>query len=402
VPGLELLAAAGSLLDDAVEVRRRLHRRPELGLELPETQAVVLEALDGLPLTTTVGASTSSVTAVLEGDRPGPTILLRADMDALPLQEDTGLDFASEVDGAMHACGHDAHTAMLLAAARLLSERRGDLAGRVLFMFQPGEEGFHGARYMLEEGLLDLAGGVRPTAAFAIHQTPNAPSGVVACRGGALLASADVFEVTVTGRGGHASMPHLALDPVPVACEIVVAIQTAVTRQIDAFDPAVVTVAKIRAGTTNNVIPETATVLGTIRTVSAKTRDRVQKILQRLAEGIADAHGGSASVTFDRGYPVTVNDDAWAATALSVAGEIVGPELAVVSPAPVMGAEDFSYVLEEVPGAMVFLGTDPGTGGRAAPNHSNRMVIDEGAMATGIALYAGMALHHLRDAPDDR
>jgi amidohydrolase len=165
------------------------------------------------------------------------------------------------------------------------------------------------------------------------------------------------------------------------------------------FDPAVVTVGKIRAGTTNNVIPESATILGTIRTVSPKTRERVQEMLQRLAEGIADAHGGSAAVTFDRGYPVTVNHDDWATTALAVAGAVLGDDLAVRMPAPVMGAEDFSYVLEEVPGAMVFLGTDPKLGGPAAPNHSNRMLVDESAMASGIAVYAGMALHHLQDAP---
>ena len=397
---MTLLEDAGLLLEEAVDLRRRLHRKPELGLELPETQAAVLEALDGLPLTADVGSSTSSVVAVLEGDREGPTILLRGDMDALPLHEDTGLDFASTVDGAMHACGHDAHTAMLVGAARLLADRRADLAGRVLFMFQPGEEGFHGARFMLEEGLLDAAGGVRPTAAFAIHQTPNAPPGMVTCKGGALLASADVFSIDVVGRGGHASMPHLALDPVPVACEIVVAIQTAVTRQIDAFDPAVVTVGKIRAGTTNNVIPETASVLGTIRTVSTKTRERVQEILERLATGIAEAHGGAATVSFDRGYPVTVNHDPWADTALAVAADVLGHDMALRMPAPVMGAEDFSYVLEEVPGAMVFLGTNPGGSGPAAPNHSNRMVIDESAMAAGIAMYAGMALHHLSGEAD--
>ena len=397
---MSLLEDAGALLDDAVDLRRRLHMKPELGLELPETQAAVLDALDGLPLDVSVGSSTSSVVAVLEGETDGPTILLRGDMDALPMPEDTGLEYASRVDGAMHACGHDAHTAMLVGAARLLSDMRGSLAGRVLFMFQPGEEGFHGARYMLEDGLLDAAGGVRPTAAFAIHQTPNAPSGMVTCKAGPLLASSDVFTIVVTGRGGHASMPHLALDPVPVACEIVTALNTAVTRQIDAFDPAVVTVAKIRAGTTSNVIPETAQIIGTIRAVSAKTRDKVGQVLEQLATGIAAAHGGSASVDLERGYPVTVNHDPWADAALSVAADVLGGDMSLRMPAPVMGAEDFSYVLEEVPGAMVFLGTNPNGHGPAAPNHSNRMVLDERAMASGIAVYAGMAMHHLSGEAD--
>jgi amidohydrolase len=389
----DLLAAGGALLDDAIDLRRRLHRQPELGLDLPKTQAAILESLDGLPLSIETGRSTSSVVATLDGDRSGPTILLRGDMDALPMPEDTDLDFKSEVDGAMHACGHDTHVAMLAGAAHLLADRRADIAGRVVFMFQPGEEGHGGAKVMLDEGLLD--GDRRPTAAFAIHQTPNMPSGLVAGKGGAQLASADTLEITITAQGGHASMPHLACDPIPVACEIALSIHTMITRTVDAFDPAVVTIAKIRSGTTSNVIPETAYLLGTIRCVSERTRHRVHDNLRRLADGIAAAHGATAEVTIGDGYPVTVNDDGWADTSLIVAERVLGEGKALRMPQPVMGAEDFSYVLNEVPGAMVFLGTSPGPG-HAAPNHSNRMVLDESAMASGIALYAGMALHHCR------
>ena len=387
----DLLSAGGALLDDAIALRRRLHRHPELGLELPKTQEAILESLDGLPLTVATGTSTTSVVATLDGDRDGPTILLRGDMDALPMPEDTGLDYASEVDGAMHACGHDTHVAMLAGAAHLLADRRQELAGRVVFMFQPGEEGFGGAKYMLDEGL--LTGDRPPSAAFAIHQTPNMPSGLVAGKGGAQLASSDTLEVTIRGAGGHASMAHLACDPVPIACEIVTAIQSMITRTVDVFDPAVVTVAKIRAGTTSNVIPETAYLLGTIRAVSERTRHKVLDNLRRLAEGVAAAHGATAEVTIGEGYPVTVNDDAWAARSVAVAERTLGKGKAIEMPAPVMGAEDFSYVLNEVPGAMVFLGTSPGHA-HAAPNHSNRMVLDESAMASGIALYAAMALEH--------
>jgi hippurate hydrolase len=391
-PGLtELLDAAGELLDETVELRRRLHRHPELGLELPKTQEAVLDALDGLPLSITTGTSTTSVVATLDGDRDGPTILLRGDMDALPMPEDTGLEYASTVDGTMHACGHDAHTAMLVGAAKLLTARRADLAGRVVFMFQPGEEGFAGARYMLEEGLLDA----QPSAAFAIHQTPNLPSGMVAAKGGPMMASSDVLEITITAQGGHASMPHLAVDPVPIACEIVTAIHAMVTRGIDVFDPAVVTIGKISAGTTSNVIPESAYLLGTVRAVSERTRRSVWDKLRRLADGIASAHGASAECVITEGYPVTVNHDDWVDTSLAVADRTLGEGKSIKMPAPVMGAEDFSYVLQSVPGAMVFLGTDPGRG-HAAPNHSNRMVIDETAMASGVALYAGMALEHCR------
>jgi hippurate hydrolase len=384
--------AADAQMDEAISLRRRLHRRPELGLLLPETQEAVVTALAGLDLSITTGSATTSVVAVLEGEHPGPTLLLRADMDALPMHEDTGLDFSSEVGDAMHACGHDAHVAMLVGAARVLADRRGELAGRIAFAFQPGEEGHHGARVMLEEGLLD--GDAAPSAAFAIHITPTIPSGWIATRPGAFMASADVLRITVRGRGGHASMPHQALDPIPVACEIVGAIQAMVTRTVDAFDPAVVTIAKIEAGTTSNVIPERAELTGTIRAVSDRTRAQVLDGLRRLAEGIAGAHGADADVVVEEGYPVTVNDGDFAAFAEEVAQEVVGADSTVRMPSPVMGAEDFSYMLQRVPGAMVFLGASPGPG-PAAPNHSNLMVLDEGAMAAGIAMHAAVALRHL-------
>src|SRR5690606_34002776 len=347
---------------------------------------------------------TTSVVAVLDGDEPGPTILLRGDMDALPMPEDTGLDFRSRVDGAMHACGHDAHTAMLAGAARLLAGRRGQLRGRVAFMFQPGEEGDGGALHMLEEGLLEtVSEGAEPVSmAFAIHQSPSIPSGLIACKGRSIMASADEFAITVRGRGGHASMPHQAGDPIPVAAEIITAIQGMVTRRVDAFDPAVVTVTKLRAGTTTNVIPETATMWGTIRAVSARTRESVMADLERVATGVAAAHGASAELELlPNGYPVTVNDEGAARFALAIAAELLGAAQAVELPQPVMGAEDWSYVLEQVPGAMAFLGTRPPGVSPAdvAPNHSNRMVLDEGAMAAGVATYAGVALRWLAQRP---
>jgi amidohydrolase len=386
-----LIEDAERELDRAVALRRRLHAHPELGLDLPRTQEAVLEELDGLSLDVSVGTTTTSVTAVLDGSRPGPTTLLRGDMDALPMPEDTGLAFGSKVDGVMHACGHDAHVAMLVGAARLLTARRHQLAGRVVFMFQPGEEGFAGARLMLDEGLLERAGPV--DRAFAIHITPILPTGMVATKTGTLMASADAFVATITGRGGHASMPHDAVDPVPVACEIVTALQAMTTRRLPAFDPAVVTVAAIRAGTTNNVIPERAILEGTVRAVSESSRAIALEGVRRVVEHVSAAHlcTGEVRALLD-GYPVTINDAAAAERSLRVAGALLGAERAVRMPTPFMGAEDWSFVLQQVPGSMAFLGAAPPGVDQPAPNHSNRMVIDEPAMSTGMALYAAMAL----------
>ena len=392
----EILDDARHIQDEVIELRRRIHRHPELGLTLPRTQAAVLEAIDGLGLDVRLGQRTTSVIARLRGARPGPTILLRGDMDGLPLREDTGLPFASEVDGAMHACGHDSHVAMLVGAARLLARRRDALAGSVLFMFQPGEEGYHGARVMIEEGLLD--GDAAPTGAFALHVTHRLPAGAIATRPGPLLASGDTIQITVQGKGGHASAPHDCLDPIPIACEIVQAFQTMVTRRVNAFDPAVVTIAKIEAGTTRNVIPETAHLLGTVRTVSEATRERVLEGIRRVAEGIASAHDAEATVQLTRGYPVTVNDADFAGFVLDTARELLGPDRTHVGSHPTMGSEDFSYVLQRVRGAMANLGTRPDDG-PAYPNHSNRMLLNESALANGIAMHVAVATRFLDKAP---
>ena len=399
-PTVDLLAAAEAIQDDIVAIRRRIHRRPEVGLDLPQTQGVVLEEPAKLGIEGRRGTALSSVVAVIEGGGPGRTVLLRGDMDALPLHEDTGLDFASEVDEAMHACGHDTHVAMLLGAARLLQERRADLPGRVILMFQPGEEGLGGAKAMIEEGMLDAAvadGGERPTGALAIHISTRYPTGEVHLKPGPEMAATDVIRITVRGRGGHASAPHTALDPIVVAAEIVLALQAMVTRRIDVFDPAVVTIAQITAGTTNNIIPESVFLFGTIRSVSESTRAEVRAGVRRVAEGIAAAHGAIAEVDLDPGYPVTVNDDAFAAFVSDTARSLIGGDRVHELAAPVMGAEDFSYVLHEVPGAMAFLGArpadvDPAT---APQNHSNLVVFDESPMAVGVALYAAVAIRHL-------
>lgn len=390
------LKSSQALHAETIELRRAIHREPELGLKTPKTLAKVKAALAGLPLEFRTGPSTTGLVAILEGARPGRTVLLRGDMDALPMPEDTNVDFRSTVDGAMHACGHDAHTAMLATAAKVLCAQRERIAGRVMFMFQPGEEGFHGAKFMMEDGLLDNPA---PDAAFAIHIAPNAPAGILSSKPGPLLASADVVEIEVRGRGGHASMPHHALDPIPVACEIVTALQTLVTRQIDAFDPVVVTIAQIQAGSTNNVIPETARLTGTIRSVSEASRAQIHAGVVRIAENIARAHGAEAVTVITRGFPVTVCDPRAVLLAERAITNLFGAASWQTMQKPIMGAEDFSYVLQRVPGAMMMLGVCPDGQDwhTACPCHSNKMMLNESVLARGVAAHCTVAEHFLAE-----
>ena len=390
--------------DDAVamaaeltKLRRAIHAEPEIGLDLPRTQRKVLDALDGLPLEITLGEGLSSVTAVLRGGRPGETVLLRGDMDALPVTERANVPYASTIDGAMHACGHDLHTAMLAGAARLLSARRAELAGNVIFMFQPGEEGPGGARIMVGEGVLDAAGD-RPAAAYALHVASGLlPLGLLASRAGTVMAAADTLHVTVHGRGGHGSQPHRAADPVPAACEIVLALQSMVTRQFDVFDPIVVTVGTFHAGTADNVIPDDAQFVATIRSFSPEARAAVQAAAPRLARDIASAHGLTATAEFRDGYPVTVNDAEELAFAEQTVADVLGDGRYVAAPDPLTGSEDFSYVLEQVPGAFLMLGAcSPASDPFSAPfNHSAEAVFDDDVLPDGTALYAELALRRL-------
>jgi hippurate hydrolase len=351
----------------------------------------VLDSLKGLDVQIDKGKQTSGLIVTLKGPTQGRTVLLRGDMDALPMPEDTELPFASKVAGRMHACGHDSHTAMLAGAVKLLHANRDRLGGTVKFMFQPGEEGHFGALRMIEDGLIDKH--PRPDGAFAIHITPNVPTGIFTAKAGPFMASTDEVRIKVTGRGGHASAPHLALDPIPIACEIVIALQNFVTRRIDAFDPVVLTIAKIEGGTTVNVVPEAVHLLGTLRAVSEGARARAKEGILRVAQKIAEAHGATAEVTLKEGYRVTVNDGRMVSLSADVARSLFGEHGFAPMPSPVMGAEDWSYVLEKIPGCMVFLGVAPeGCSHKtAAPCHSNRMMLDENAMAHGIAMYAAVA-----------
>jgi amidohydrolase len=396
----EVLDEAQAIAGELVQLRQAIHREPEIGLSLPVTQKKVLAALDGLPLEVSTGRALNSVTAVLRGGRPGGSprsVLLRADMDALPVTERADLPCTSLIDGVMHACGHDLHTAMLAGAARLLSARQAELAGDVIFMFQPGEEYGGGAALMISEGVLDAAG-PRPVAAYGLHVVSSMlPLGLCATRAGTLMAASDTLEVTVRGRGGHGSRPHAAADPVPAACEIVTALQALATRRFDVFDPVVITVGSFHAGTAANVIPDEARFEATVRSFSPGVRATVREAAASIARGIASAHGLQAEARLVDGYPVTANDAGEAAFAERTVTDVLGGDRFVPMRDPITGSEDFSYVLEQVPGAFLFLGACPPDGDPvSAPfNHSADAVFDDAVLGDGAALLAELALRRL-------
>lgn len=388
-----LRTEAMALQGELVRVRREIHRRPEVGLALPRTQRTVLDAIDGLGLEISLGKSLSSVTAVLRGARRGRAVLLRADMDALPGTEESGLDYASEVRDAMHACGHDLHTAMLIGAARLLAAQRNALAGDVVFMFQSGEEGCDGAARMIDEGVLTAAG-QQVGAAYGMHvQSHGLPRGVFGSRPGTLMAGVDGLAVTVRGAGGHGSMPHLARDPVAVAAELVTSLHTLVTRRFDVFDPVVITVGSFHGGTRSNTIPDTAHFEATVRTFSEPNRQRVRTEAIRLCTGLAQAHGLTAEVAYTPGYPVTVNDPERYEFASRVVSGVFGADRFVQLGRPVSASEDFSRVLERAPGCYLILGASAADDPASAPtNHSPRAVFDDSVLADGALAAAHLAI----------
>ncbi|HLS32695.1 MAG TPA: M20 family metallopeptidase, partial [Brevibacterium sp.] len=393
----DLVAEGRTLLPALQEFRRDLHAHPEVGLDLPRTQEKVLAALEGLPLEITTGTETTSVVAVLRGTGPGrpaegaQAVLLRGDMDALSIEERTDEPFKS-VNGSIHACGHDLHTAGLVGAARLLSARREELDGDVVFMFQPGEEGFDGASVMIREGVLDAAG-VRVSAAYGVHVLVR-ENGVIATKPGTLQAGSNVLTVTVHGQGGHGSQPHNALDPVPAIGEMIGALQTMVTRSFDVFDPVVMSITRLSAGDMVNVIPASASLGATVRTLSDESVTRFREHATRVADGIAAAHSCTAEVVFEEQYPVTVNDPdetAWVAGEVST---LLGEDRMRIVDDPIMPSEDFSYVLREVPGTYMMLGArrDDVPQEEQSDNHSPFVVFDDSVLGDQAALLAHLAL----------
>lgn len=394
-PAPDFRTEAQSLQGDLVTLRRTLHQNPELGYQLPFTQKTVLDELAGLGLEITTGESLTSVVAVLKGGRPGPAVLLRGDMDALPVVEDTGLDFAS-TNGNMHACGHDMHTAGLVGAARLLAAHRDELPGSIIFMFQPAEEVDGGAQPMIDEGLLDAAG-VPVVAAYGIHVEAD-ERGRFSTKGGPLMAGFADLYLTVHGAGGHSSQPQATRDPVPAVAEIALALNTMTTRSFDIFDPVVVSVTQLEGSQASNIIPDTAKLVASIRFLSPNSIALLQERVPEIAENIARAHRCTAEVDFQVGFPVTMNNPAETRTAIDRLGEVFGSDRVQEMEVPRMGSEDFSFVLEKVPGTFVFLGATPeGIDPNAETNHSPRVQFDDGLLGDQAAALAHLAFARLLD-----
>ncbi|RVU20875.1 amidohydrolase [Streptomyces antnestii] len=388
---------AEALAPELTALRHALHREPEIGLELPLTQGKVLAALAGLPLEITTGKALGSVVAVLRGGRPGPAVLLRGDMDALPLQELADVPYKSRIDGVMHACGHDQHVAILVGAARLLCEWQADLPGTVVFMFQPGEESYDGARYMIDEGLLDAAG--QPlVGAYSVHVSSNGPEcGTFSGRVGTQTAGNAELKVTVRGKGGHGSTPHTAADPVPVAAEMVLALQNLVTRTTSVFDPVVLTVGLFQAGTKLNIIPGTAEFEATVRSTSPEAMADFLPRAVRLVQGIAGGWGMAADVDAHEVYPAMIAAQEAVELGREVVNDLYGDARWVYSEHPIMASEDFSRVTAVVPGVQLGLSARPaGTDEATAPfNHSAYAVFDDAALPRGAAVLAEMAVRRL-------
>ncbi|TSI15590.1 M20 family metallopeptidase, partial [Brevibacterium aurantiacum] len=384
---------AQDLLGDLVRLRRTLHANPELGYQLPFTQKTVLDEIADLGLDISTGESLTSIVAVLKGGRPGPAVLLRGDMDALPVVEVTGLDYAS-TNGNMHACGHDLHTAGLVGAARLLAAHRDELPGSIVFMFQPAEEVEGGAEPMIAEGVLEAAD-VPLVAAYGIHVEADV-RGRFTTKGGPLMAGFADLNLKVHGAGGHSSQPQATRDPVPAVAEIALALNTMVSRSFDIFDPVVVSVTQLEGSQASNIIPDTAKLTASVRYLSADSIALLQERVPEIAENIARAHRCTAEVDFRIGFPVTVNNPAETQLAIDRLGEVFGSDHVQEMAAPRMGSEDFSYVLQNVPGTFVFLGATPeGVDPNAETNHSPRVVFDDGLLGDQAAALAHLAFTRL-------
>ena len=385
------MSALQDAANRAIELRRAIHRHPEMGNEEHVTSALAANTLEtlGWEIARPVG---TSVMATLRGGHPGKTVAFRADMDALRIREATGLPFQSEVDGVMHACGHDFHTAGLLGAAMLLTPLKADLHGSVRLLFQPDEEGSGGAQRMIEAGCLE---GV--DAIFGAHVDPDLPAGTLGLKYGKMYAASNTFRVVIRGEGCHGATPSDGIDAIAVGAQVVAALQQIVSRRVSPTDSAVVTVGTFHAGTQMNAVADEAVLEGIIRTLGPDSRARVVRLFRETAEGVAAAMGARAEVTIRESYPGVVNHDAMVAFARGVAANVLGPEKVALLDQPTMGTEDFGYFLQVVPGAFYKIGVRGEAVGAVHPIHSPKFIIDESAMPSLIAMHANLALRFLNE-----
>lgn len=388
--------AANDIAAEVTTDRRYLHQHPELAFEEEQTARYVAERLRSLGLQVETGIAGTGVVGLLQGDQPGKTVLLRADMDALPIAEQNDVPYKSQNPGKMHACGHDAHTAMLLGVARVLSEHRAEIPGSVKFVFQPAEEvPPGGAQAMIKAGVLENP---HVDAAFGVHIGQDMPLGTVGVTNGPMNAASDRFEVTIHGKGGHAARPHLSVDPVVVASHCILALQTLASREVDPFKQIVVTIGSLHAGTIANVIPETATLAGTVRTFDAVVRRHIAERLPALIEGVAGAMRATVDVRYEFGYPALINDAVMADLVREVARQVVG-ETKLIERGATMGGEDMAYFLQEVPGCFFRIGSNNPERGLIHGHHHPRFDIDEAALPVGVAMLASVALRYLDQQP---
>jgi amidohydrolase len=382
--------AVAALRDRLVADRRHFHQHPERGFQERGTAAYVAERLARLGIEHQTGVAETGVVGLIRGEHPGGCVLLRADMDALPLTEETGAEYASQTPGVHHACGHDGHTAMLLAAAEILNQRRHQLQGTVKLVFQPAEEGPGGAKPMIEAGVMENP---RVDACFGLHLSNDNPLGTLAIQGGALQASADLFDISIEGDGGHAAMPHQTVDVVAAGAAIVGELQRIVSREIDPRDPAVITVGSFHAGTAPNIIPQRAELRGTIRTLDPQVQEFVHRRLREIAEATAAAARARADARVTGLYPVTINDEGMASFARSVVEQMA--DVQIVSQRPIMGAEDMSFFLNAAPGCFIFVGSANRERGLHHPHHSPLFDFDEAALSIGVEVHCRLALAYL-------
>ncbi|MCA9832693.1 MAG: amidohydrolase [Thermomicrobiales bacterium] len=389
-----LPADVDEIVPGVIADRRFIHEHPELGFQEHETSKFVAERLAALGAEDIqTGIAGTGITALIHGGKgEGKCVLLRADMDALPLTEETPVEFASRTPGVMHACGHDGHTAMLMGVARILQERKDQFAGTVKLCFQPSEEANEGgARPMIEAGVLENP---HVDACFGQHVMSDRPTGEIWVNGGPIQASADAFKITVQGKGGHGAMPHTSIDPIMIAADIVSGLHKIVSRNVDPLDPVVVSPCTFHSGTAGNIIPDTAELTGTVRTFSPENRDLAETRLKEVATGIAAAHGATVTIEYDRGYPPTINDVEMAALAEVSLAKVVGEEN-VMKMRPIMPAEDMSYFLLERPGCYFMTGCGNEAKGIVWPHHHPKFDLDEDALGIGVAALAQVAIDYL-------